>query len=139
MPQDQGQPQEQLLPFGGQPTPPPKGHDSALDKVEEWWRKQKRAAVLVGGAIRQTFDQVLDAERTGRYDLSVLNSTERSYLAVRLRIILRDEFNLPRGPGTAPLSLGVEGEGVEVALEQGDGWFIPSSAIGELAILVTAS
>jgi hypothetical protein len=140
MPAASSDPQEQILSLvGGDPIPPPKGQDAALDKVEKWWRSQKTAAALVGETVRQTFDQVLDPERTGRYDLSVLNGVEQEYLAVRFRIILRDEFNLPRGPGTSHLSLGIEGEGVEALFGQAGGRVVPSVAVGELCLVVTAS
>lgn len=69
-----------MLPFGGDGPPPRQGHDPELDRVESWWRRHKRTPNSIGIVIRPTFDQVPDAERTGRFDLEEVEPIERVYL-----------------------------------------------------------
>lgn len=41
--------------------------DPALERAVDWFRAQPRMAERFGDAIRQSFDEVLDGQRTGRY------------------------------------------------------------------------
>lgn len=134
-----GASESQLLPFGSDGPAPPKGHDHDLDRVEDWLRAQRSGPQRFGEVIRRTFDQVLDAERTGRYDLSELSEVELAYLADRFRILLRDEFDLPKAYGQVELSFGIDGVGVESSFEPAAGWMLPAVATSSICLLVTAS
>jgi hypothetical protein len=127
-----------ILPFTGQVPPPPAGHDPDLDQVEHWWRHRFSATEHLGDVIRHTFDQVLDAERTGRYGLSTLTIIERTYLSERFRLLLRDEFDLPGGPNTTSLPMAIDGVGVDAAFEPGGGWLIPQTSLGAVILMVSA-
>lgn len=131
--------QPQALALGGGLGPPPRGHDQQLDLVEDWWRKQSSSRDRIGRVIRLTFDDVLDAERTGRYELSELVAEEQAYLAPRFEIDLRDEFNIPRAPGGGATSLGIEGQQIETLFEPSRGWWLPPDASGRVCIAVSAS
>jgi hypothetical protein len=129
----------QVLPLGSGIGPPPRGQDQELDRIAEWWHKQSSAGDRIGRVIRQTFDEVLDAERTGRYDLAELADEERDYLAVRFRIDLRDEFNISTWPGGGATSLAIEGEPIAVRFEPAGGWRLPHEATGRICITTSAS
>lgn len=119
--------------------PPPHGADPALDQVEAWWIVQKRAAERVGDVLRRSFDEVLDGQRTGRFLYEELANTEKTYVGTKVEILLRDEFDLPRGPAPKRLDFGIGGHGVDCKYTQSTSWMIPMEAVDELCVLVTAS
>lgn len=84
---------------------------------------------------RSAIDEVIDTARTGRYFLSDLEKTEKTYLGTKFEILLRDWLNVPRG---VVLDLLVGGREVDVKSTTGggSGWMIPPEAIDQLCILL---
>ena len=84
---------------------------------------------------RSAIDEVIDTARTGRYFLSDLEKTEKTYLGTKFEILLRDWLQVPRG---VLLDLQIGGEEVDVKSTTGgkSGWMIPPEAIGQLCILL---
>lgn len=84
---------------------------------------------------RSAIDEVIDTARTGRYFLSDLEKTEKTYLGTKFEILLRDWLQVPRG---VLLDLLIGGEEVDVKSTTGgkSGWMIPPEAIGQLCILL---
>lgn len=84
---------------------------------------------------RSAIDEVIDTARTGRYFLSDLEKTEKTYLGTKFEILLRDWLQVPRG---VKLDLKIGGHEVDVKSTTGgkSGWMIPLEAIGELCILL---
>lgn len=84
---------------------------------------------------RSAIDEVIDTARTGRFFLSDLEKTEKTYLGTKFEILLRDWLQLPRG---IVLDLLVGGNEVDVKSTTGgkSGWMIPPEAIGQLCILL---
>lgn len=119
--------------------PPPRGTDHALDEVEDWWRDQTAAPERIGDVLRRSFDEVLDGQRTGRFLYEDLANSEKTYVGTKVEILLRDEFDLPRGPAPKRLDFGVRGYGVDCKYTQATSWMIPVEAVDELCILITAS
>ncbi len=84
---------------------------------------------------RSAIDEVIDTARTGRYFLSDLEKTEKTYLGTKFEILLRDWLQVPRG---VKMDLLIGGQEVDVKSTTGgkSGWMIPLEAIGELLILL---
>ena len=84
---------------------------------------------------RSAIDEVIDTARTGRYFLSDLEKTEKTYLGTKFEILLRDWLQVPRG---VLLDLLIGGQEVDVKSTTGggSGWMIPPEAINQLCILL---
>ena len=80
-------------------------------------------------------DEVIDTARTGRYFLSDLDKTEKTYLGTKFEILLRDWLQVPKG---VVLDLMIGGQEVDVKSTTlgGWGWMIPLEAIDRLCILL---
>ena len=84
---------------------------------------------------RSAIDEVIDTARTGRYFLSDLEKTEKTYLGTKFEILLRDWLQVPHG---VVLDLLVGGREVDVKSTTGgrSGWMIPPEAANQLCILL---
>jgi hypothetical protein len=84
---------------------------------------------------RSAIDEVIDTARTGRFTLSELEKTEKTYLGTKFEILLRDWLQVPRG---TVLDLRIGGEEVDVKSTSGggSGWMIPPEAVERLCILL---
>jgi hypothetical protein len=84
---------------------------------------------------RSAIDEVIDTARTGRFFLSDLEKTEKTYLGTKFEILLRDWLQVPKG---VVLDLLIGGQEVDVksTTAGGSGWMIPPEAIGHLCILL---
>lgn len=83
---------------------------------------------------RSAIDEVIDTARTGRFLLSDLEKTEKTYLGTKFEILLRDWMQVPRG---VVLDLLIGGSEVDVKSTTGgkSGWMIPPEAIDQLCVL----
>ncbi|MEN7535920.1 NaeI family type II restriction endonuclease [Aurantiacibacter flavus] len=84
---------------------------------------------------RSAIDEVIDTARTGRFFLSDLEKTEKTYLGTKFEILLRDWLDVPKG---VVLDLHIGGQEVDVKSTTGggSGWMIPPEAIDQLCILL---
>ena len=84
---------------------------------------------------RSAIDEVIDTARTGRYFLTDLEKTEKTYLGTKFEILLRDWLGVPKG---IVLDLLIGGREVDVKSTTGgaSGWMIPPEAINELCVLL---
>lgn len=84
---------------------------------------------------RSAIDEVIDTARTGRFLLSDIEKTEKTYLGTKFEILLRDWLQVPRG---IILDLLIGGTEVDVksTTSGGSGWMIPPEAIDQLCILL---
>ncbi|WP_405709655.1 NaeI family type II restriction endonuclease [Streptomyces xanthophaeus] len=92
---------------------------------------QRFAAVL-----RDTIDQLLHGEVTGRYDWKSLFKTEKTHAGTVVEINLQREFAFEDG-----IDMDYRIAGVEVDCkysQQFGGWMIPPEAVGHLCLLVWA-
>jgi len=90
-----------------------------------------------GAAIRQSFDEVFDGQRTGRYSLTELSKVEKTYIGTKVEILIQAEFNLQRGHRMDYL---VDGQEVDAKWSmKSRGWMIPTEAVGELCLCITAN
>lgn len=110
--------------------------DPALERAVDWFREQPRMAERFGDAIRQSFDEVFDGQRTGRYSLDELSKVEKTYIGTKVEKVIQSEFGLERGERMDYL---VAGEEVDAKWSmRSGGWMIPTEAVGELCLCLTA-
>lgn len=86
-----------------------------------------------GQMLREALDEVIDMPRTGRFSLSQLEKTEKTYIGTKVEIVFRDGFKLSKGD---KLDLLVEGVEVDVKNTIGSNWTIPSEAVDEVCVLL---
>jgi hypothetical protein len=90
----------------------------------------------VGDVIRATYDQLLDGQRTGRWDWRELRKTEKTHMGTLVEINLHREFEFQDGRLMDYRIAGVE---VDCKFSQSArGWQIPLEAVGHLCLLLWA-
>ncbi|MFE7707957.1 NaeI family type II restriction endonuclease [Streptomyces sp. NPDC057486] len=86
--------------------------------------------------LRETIDQLLNGEATGRYDWNTLFKTEKTHAGTLVEINLQREFKFGDG-----ITMDYHIEGIDVDCkysQQFGGWMIPPEAIGHLCLLIWA-
>lgn len=110
--------------------------DTSLARAVNWFRSQPRMQERFGTAIRQSFDEVLDGQRTGRYSLTQLSKVEKTYIGTKVEIVIQAKFGLQRGHRMDYL---VDSEEVDAKWSiRSRGWMIPTEAVGSLCLCITA-
>ncbi|MET9533878.1 NaeI family type II restriction endonuclease [Streptomyces sp. NPDC006649] len=112
------------------------GSDPALDAVFNWFSSQNNLQERFGYVLRQSIDEVLDGQRTGRFDIKFLEKTEKTYLGTKVEIITRAEFNLSRGTS---MDYSVAGNDVDAKFTILKNWTIPHEADGHICLLMRAN
>lgn len=87
--------------------------------------------------LRDTIDQLLNGENTGRYDWETLFKTEKTHAGTVVEINLQREFKFEDG-----IEMDYRIAGIEVDCkysQQFGGWMIPPEAQGHLCLLVWAN
>jgi len=112
------------------------GDDPGLQEVFDWFRMQPDLRRRFGQAVRQSIDEVLDGQRTGRFDIDELEKTEKTYLGTKVEIVLRSEFELGRG---GSMDYSVIGHEVDSKFTIGENWTIPGEANGHICLLAKAN
>lgn len=111
--------------------------DPGLDDVVAWFRGQKDLEARFGSAFRQSFDEVLDGQRTGRFDINAENvtKTEKTYLGTKVEIVVRSTFELPKGER---MDYKVAGHDIDAKFSISGVWAIPAEAMGHLCLVMSA-
>jgi hypothetical protein len=110
--------------------------DVGLGRAADWFRQQPNMVDRFASAIRQSFDEVFDGQRTGRYSLDQLSKVEKTYIGTKVEIVVQAEFGLQRGNRMDYL---VASEEVDAKWSmRSGGWMIPTEAVGELCLCLTA-
>lgn len=117
---------------GGEPDE----RDFALDSVAVWFDSVDNMVDRFARAIRQSFDEVFDGQRTGRYNLDQLSKTEKTYIGTKIEIVVQAAFGLQRGRRMDYLVVDHEVD-AKWSMRSG-GWMIPTEAVGELCLCLTA-
>ncbi len=87
-------------------------------------------------SLRQAFDEVLDGQRTGRYDIALLDKNEKTYLGTKVEIVVRAAFELPQGDR---MDYKIAGHDVDAKWSIHSSWSIPREAMGHICLLMSAS
>nr|WP_280513713.1 NaeI family type II restriction endonuclease [Streptomyces purpureus] len=103
------------------------GHLQQLDPTGERFAR----------VLRDTIDQLLNGEVTGRYDWRDLFKTEKTHAGTLVEINLQREFRFDDG---AKMDYQIKGIDVDCKYSQNfGGWMIPPEAVGHLCLLVWAN
>ncbi|MFR9729488.1 NaeI family type II restriction endonuclease [Saccharopolyspora sp. MS10] len=129
-----------------EPTSETAHEDVGLREVAAWFRAQRNYRERFGAVLRQSIDEVLDGQRTGRYDIEAaepdgLSKTEKTYLGTKVEIITRAEFDLPqreRSGKRKPMDYCIAGHEVDAKFSLSAVWQIPQEAMGHLCLLMAA-
>ena len=78
-------------------------------------------------------DEVLDGPRTGRWDYTQLEKTEKTYVGTKLEIVARTELGLERANF---MDLEIEGEPVDVKWSGTSAWQIPREAVDQICLCI---
>lgn len=110
--------------------------DPELTKVYERIRSLDPSGQRFASVLRDTIDQLLNGEVTGRYDWKTLFKTEKTHAGTLVEINLQREFKFADG-----VNMDYRIAGVDVDCkysQQFGGWMIPPEAMGHLCLLVWA-
>ncbi|WP_437073179.1 NaeI family type II restriction endonuclease [Streptomyces sp. enrichment culture] len=112
------------------------GKDSELMAVHAELKGRDPQGEQFANVLRDTIDQLLNGEITGRYDWNTLYKTERTHAGTLVEINLQRHFEFPDG-----LEMDYRIAGVEVDCkfsQRFGGWMIPPEARGHVCLLVWA-
>lgn len=111
-PKSAGRPKRQWGPelFGTGALPPTRDGDPLLWAVSDELRSLDPSGARTAFAIRESFDQAYDGQRTGRWDYSQLMKTEKTHIGTLIEIWLQREFLFDDG---AELDYSIAGEDVD--------------------------
>lgn len=111
--------------------------DSAVSEVVAHLKYEDPYAERFDRAIRATYDQLYDGQRTGRYRWNDLFKTEKTHFGTLVEINIQREFEFDDG---AVLDYRLLGHEVDCKYSQkGGGWMLPPETIGQLCLVVTSS
>ncbi|MFE9019115.1 NaeI family type II restriction endonuclease [Streptomyces sp. NPDC007808] len=111
-------------------------HDSGVERVARWFERHADLEGRFSSVFRQALDEVLDGQRTGRYDVDTLEKTEKTYLGTKVEIVCRVAFGLPFGD---EMDYRVAEQEVDAKFSLEGKWMIPREAMGHLCLLMAAN
>ncbi|MET8447058.1 NaeI family type II restriction endonuclease [Streptomyces sp. NPDC005209] len=110
--------------------------DPELATVYEYIHSLPSCRARFASVLRETIDQLLNGEATGRYDWKSLFKTEKTHAGTLVEINLQREFNFGDG---IDMDYRIAGVDVDCKYSQQFGaWMIPPEAVGHLCLLVWA-
>lgn len=111
--------------------------DSELSAVVATLLALDNAGQRFARVFRETFDQLYDGQRTGRYKWDQLFKTEKTHFGTLFEINLQREFLFDDG---ATLDYEIAGVDVDCKYSFKDGgWMLPPESWGKLVLVATAS
>lgn len=113
---------------------PSRGDD--VKRVAGWFTDHLDLEERFSAVFRQSLDEVMDGQRTGRYDVNALEKTEKTYLGTKVEIVCRAAFGLARGE---KMDYQVSGVDVDAKFSLDGKWMIPREATGHLCLLMAAN
>ncbi|MGQ4465388.1 NaeI family type II restriction endonuclease [Streptomyces violaceoruber] len=142
-----------MLPFDEDTSPRAAGwiaqhesiaQDSDVRMIAEYILSRDRDGKRFATVLRDTIDQLLNGEATGRYAWEDLYKTEKTHAGTLVEINLQREFKFDDGAdvgshGEHPMDYKILGVDVDCKFSQDFGkWMIPPEAMGHLCLLVWA-
>jgi hypothetical protein len=110
--------------------------DAELRTVHERIRAMDPSGQRFASVLRNTIDQLLNGEATGRYDWKQLFKTEKTHAGTLVEINLQREFEFEDG---VDMDYRIADIDVDCKYsQQFGGWMIPPEAMGHLCLLVWA-
>lgn len=117
-------------------NPQDETEDQGLRDVVRWFRTQSDIEARFGSALRQALDEVLDGQRTGRFDIDLASKTEKTYLGTKVEIVVKATFELAAG---TRMDYKIAGNDVDAKFSMSGTWSIPTEAMGHLCLLMAAN
>ncbi|MGW3662819.1 NaeI family type II restriction endonuclease [Streptomyces sp. NPDC005141] len=112
------------------------GVDPELDEVYDHIKALDPTGRRFAMVLRDTIDQLLNGEVTGRYDWRALFKTEKTHAGTLVEINLQREFRFADGDA---MDYQIAGVDVDCKYsQQFGGWMIPPEAMGHLCLLAWA-
>ena len=112
--------------------------DPELAKVAAWFHGQSALEECFGKVLRQSLDEVLDGQRTGRFDVNELEKTEKTYIGTKVEIVCRSAFGFHQG-ARGRMDYLIDGIEVDAKFSLTEGWTIPREAVGQLCLVMSAN
>ena len=110
--------------------------DEALTQVATALKRLDPNGALTAQVLRDTFDQIYDGQRTGRYSIERLAKTERTHIGTLVEINLQRRFKYADGN---ELDFSIAGHDVDAKYSMHfGGWMVPVEAQGKLCMLLHA-
>ncbi|MBO9534709.1 MAG: hypothetical protein J7513_17175 [Solirubrobacteraceae bacterium] len=117
--------------------PPSASEDEQLHAVADGLRKLDPDGSRIANVLRDTIDQLLDGERTGRWDWATLHKTEKTHMGTLVEIGLHKEFEFADG---TVMDYDIDGIEVDCKFSQEvGGWEMPPESLGHLCLVVSAN
>ena len=97
--------------------------ESQVEDLARWFEGKPSARERFAWVLRDSLDELLDGQRTGRWCYQHLKKTERTYLGTAIEVNFTNEFELPDG---AELDWNIGGREVDCKFSKDfGGWEIP--------------
>lgn len=109
--------------------------DIALLEVAEHIKALDPNGTQLARVFRETFDQLYDGQRTGRYRVDQLMKTEKTGFGTFIEINLQEKFSFPDGE---KLDYRIADHEVDCKFSFSSGWMIPPECFNEIALLAWA-
>ncbi|MGV9411146.1 NaeI family type II restriction endonuclease [Nocardia sp. NPDC003693] len=110
--------------------------DSELEEVRLELHRRDPDGLRTAQVLRDTIDQLLNGEVTGRYDWKTLMKTEKTHAGTVVEINLQRAFQFDDGDA---MDYKIAGHDVDCKFSQTfGGWMIPPEALGHLCLLLWA-
>ncbi|MFJ2350546.1 NaeI family type II restriction endonuclease [Glutamicibacter sp. NPDC087673] len=110
--------------------------DSPLEEVIEWIIAKDPTGRRMAKVFRETFDQLYDGLRTGRYRWDQLYKTEKTHFGTLIEINLQREFDFSDGN---LMDYQIAGHEVDCKYSATASWMLPPESIGQLILGSVAS
>jgi Restriction endonuclease NaeI len=118
-------------------NPPARSDDPELWMVRDELHRLDPTGERMATVLRDTIDQLLDGERTGRWDWLTLHKTEKTHMGTLVEINLHKEFEFADG---AEMDYHIAGIDVDCKFsQQVGGWELPPESIGHLCLVLSSS
>ena len=106
-----------------------------LEAVEAELNRLDPVGDRVATVLRDTFDQLYDGQRTGRWSFDDLHKTEKTHMGTLVEINLHRAFEFEDGVVTDYRVAGVQ----VWCWKTPFGWMLPPEVIGHIALVITAN
>ncbi|MHA7271190.1 NaeI family type II restriction endonuclease [Arthrobacter sp. HLT1-20] len=110
--------------------------DPSLPEVFDWFRQEDPDGSRMAHVFRQTFDQLYDGQRTGRYRWDQLYKTEMTHYGTLIEINLQREFKFDDG---LVMDYNIAGHEVDSKYSVSAQWMLPPESIDHLILGSVAS
>jgi hypothetical protein len=117
--------------------PPSRRSDPALWAVRDELIRLDPAGKIFANTLRDSIDQLLDGEQTGRWDWETLRKTEKTHMGTIVEIRLHNAFDFDDGSAMDYCIAGID---VDCKFSQDmGGWEFPPESVGHVCLVVTAN